>query len=87
MASPDKPATKKAQQTEEVDKARRKLLRVLVYAAPAVVSTVVVKPAHAQVVSCGPVTCPPLGGSCMPQGGGCPPTGAPCGPSNCRPRA
>lgn len=85
MSQDERP--KKEERAEEVDKARRKLLRVLVYAAPAIVSTVVVKPAHAQVVSCGPVTCPPLGGPCMPGGGGCPPTGAPCGPSACRPRS
>ena len=75
------------QAEEEVDKARRKLLRALFYAAPADCDTVIVKPAHAQVVSCGPVACPPNGGPCPPNGGGCPPNGGPCGPSSCRPRS
>ena len=66
---------------DEVDAARRKLLRALVYASPIIISVVKVKPAHAQVASCGPTTCRPVGGMCMPDGGGCPPTGAPCPPN------
>jgi hypothetical protein len=69
----------------DVDKARRKLLAALVYAAPVVVSTVIVKPAHAQATSCGPATCRPGGGdACNP--GTCNPRGGPCGPSSCKPR-
>jgi hypothetical protein len=67
----------------DVDRARRKLLRTLIYAAPLVVSTVIVKPAHAQVASCAPAACRPGGGSyCGPSG--CPPRPA-CGPTACRP--
>jgi hypothetical protein len=61
-----------ARSPDGVDAARRRLLRAMVYAAPVVVSTVVVKPAHAQAASCGPTACPPTGPPCSPQG--CPPT-------------
>jgi hypothetical protein len=54
---------------ENIDRARRKLLRALVYAAPLVLSSVVIKPAHAQVASCGPMSCNPV--PCAPLG--CPP--------------
>jgi hypothetical protein len=73
----------------DVDKARRKLLAALVYAAPVVVSTVVIKPAHAQATSCGPASCNPVAG-CNPGSGcnpaSCNPRGGACGPSNCKPR-
>jgi hypothetical protein len=68
----------------DVDRARRKLLTTLVYAAPLVVSTVIVKPAHAQLASCAPAACRPGGGDCGPYG--CPPRGGACGPAACRPR-
>lgn len=70
---------------KDVDRARRKLLTTFVYAAPLVVSSVIVKPAHAQLASCAPAACRPGGGPCGPLG--CPPYGNPCGPTNCRPRA
>jgi hypothetical protein len=73
-----------AQADRDVDRARRKLLTTLVYAAPLVVSTVIVKPAHAQLSSCAPASCRPGGGPCGPSG--CNPNGGPCGPANCRPR-
>jgi len=67
----------------DVDRARRKLLRTLVYAAPLVVSSVVVKPAHAQLASCAPQACRPSGGAnCGPLG--CPPRPS-CGPTSCGP--
>ena len=72
-----------AEHDRDVDRARRKLLTSLVYAAPLVVSTVVVKPAHAQLASCAPASCRPGGGDlCGPLG--CPPRPA-CGPTGCSP--
>ena len=72
-----------AEHDRDVDRARRKLITSLVYAAPLVVSSVVVKPAHAQAASCAPLTCRPGGGSfCGPLG--CPPRPA-CGPTSCSP--
>ena len=72
-----------ADPADEVDAARRKLLRAFAYAAPLVVSSVVVKTAKAQPLSCGPNSCHPAEGSCGPLGA-CAPT-APCGPLFCRP--
>lgn len=58
---------------EHVDRARRKLLKASVYAAPAVLTTVVVRRAHAQGTSCVPAGCPPNVGPCPPDKG-CPPS-------------
>ncbi len=58
---------------------RRALLKLTAYAAPIIVSTVVVEKAAAQA-SCTPNACPPDGGPCSPDGGG-------CGPDSCNPRA
>jgi hypothetical protein len=62
-----------ADDEKDIDLARRKLLRAVVYGAPLVLSTVVIKPAHAQALSCGPTSCNPSG----PPVGGCPPTVGP----------
>jgi hypothetical protein len=70
---------------DDVDQARRKLLRSMVYVAPVVMSAVVVQPAYAQALSCGPSSCHPRGGDCGPAG--CPPAGGTCGPSSCQPRS
>ena len=61
---------------DDVVLARRKLLKVVAYVAPAIVSTLAVRHASAQTTpSCGPSVCPPDSG-CQPA----------CGPSNCRPQ-
>lgn len=69
---------------EEVDRARRRLIKAVAYAAPVVMSTVVVKPALAQqAISCGPNSCNPAGGLCGPSG--CMPNNPPCNPAGCNP--
>ncbi|MDH5673149.1 MAG: hypothetical protein OEZ06_13420 [Myxococcales bacterium] len=72
-----------------IDLARRRLLRIAIYSAPAVISAVVVKQAHAQTASCGPALCGPGGcnPSSAPCGPGhiCDPFGGVCGPDNCGP--
>jgi hypothetical protein len=83
-ASEAKREREDAEHDRDVDRARRKLITTLVYAAPLVVSTVVVKPAHAQLASCAPASCRPGGGPCGPSG--CLPRGGMCGPTSCRPR-
>ena len=60
---------------DDVSRGRRKLLKAAAYAAPAILSVVVVDRAHAQVscmpaavcnpTTCDPVTCMPISG-CMP---------------------
>lgn len=65
---------KSSSEGDEVVLARRKLLKAAIYAAPLVVSAVVVDRAAAQPTpSCGPATCTPNDG--------------PCGPANCPPEA
>ena len=70
---------------QDVVLARRKLLSIVAYVAPAVVSTLAVRHASAQPApSCGPATCRPSGGGPCGPGGTCGPDN-PCGPDNCRP--
>jgi hypothetical protein len=58
---------------EAILEARRRLLRLGVYIAPAVLGTLLIgRDALAQVASCGPA--------------GCRPNTSPCAPSPCRPR-
>lgn len=65
---------KQSESTEAtVDRARRRLLRLGAYVAPAVIGSMLTAQARAQTPSCGPATCNPNGG--------------PCGPANCAPRA
>jgi hypothetical protein len=67
--------------------ARRKLLRLTAYMAPAVLGTMLYsREAGAQPMSgCNPSQCSPNGGSCGPNNN-CNPNGGPCGPSHCGPR-
>lgn len=63
----------------DVDVARRRLLKAMVYAAPVVTSKVLIQTAHAQAASCGPASCRPRGGDCNPMAckpwdWGCPPS-------------
>lgn len=76
--SDEKPAER------DIDRARRRLLAALVYAAPVIVGSVVVKTAHGQVVSCAPNTCKPIGGDlCGPIA--CTPRENACNPNACAP--
>jgi hypothetical protein len=67
------------------DEARRLLLKLGVYVAPAVLGVMSVsRPAGAQAKpSCNPSQCHPHGGPCGPNS--CHPHGGPCGPDNCPP--
>lgn len=68
---------------EKVNAARRRLLRIAVYAPPAVLGTVALsKMAGCQAVSCGPQVCNP-NNTCGPNN--CNPAINPCNPQNCNP--
>ena len=74
---PDPPAEPKPEPAvpESETIARRKLLKLGVYAAPAIIGTLLISPdAHAQTASCGPTQCAPT--PCNP---------VPCAPLGCPP--
>ncbi len=60
--------------SDELDRARRRFLKVAAYTAPAVIATISIDKAHAQAPSCNPSTCMP--GVCNPNN---------CNPLNCMP--
>ncbi len=61
------------------ERARARLARVGVYAAPRVIGTI------NMVAACAGITCGPNGGPCGPDT--CGPGGGPCGPDGCMPGA
>ncbi len=62
------------------DEARRRLLKLVVYGAPAILGTLLVSgDARAQTPSCTPAGCAP-NSSCLPN------TDPGCGPAACKPR-
>ncbi len=69
---------------DNINEARRRLLRVAVYTPPAVLGAIALSTAAGcQGVSCSPQVCGP-GSSCGPTS--CHPIVNPCNPDNCNPR-
>lgn len=71
-------STKTESDEQNLDRARRRLLKYAVYVPPAVIGALSLAESGCQPASCGPNNCNPNGGPCGPQNcnpvTGCPPS-------------
>jgi hypothetical protein len=85
-----KPSSLEADQTEPVDRARRRLLAMSIYVPPTVLGIISLQQAGCQPGgTCNPATCQPNDGGCPPDDGCAPDVGCQpdqgCNPDNCPP--
>ena len=76
MTGKDRETSKSNARQDPADPVRRKLLRIGVYTAPAIIGTLFISREAAAQTSCGPQSC-----------GVCPPEEGPCGPLSCGPES
>ena len=90
MSSPTKPPSSEqpeANETESIDRGRRRLMGMAVYVPPAVLGIISLQQAGCQpAITCNPDNCNPATQPCNPDVNPCTPNVG-CNPDNCNPNA